>query len=97
MMQKVVGGGLNSSPNGIYHLKEDLVYDVFILDINNNVHRDSRSWKRKGAVQPTYVFNGYDGNDASINGNGPGMMMGGPGMMGHGMGMMGGSQNNQWP
>ena len=86
---KAVGGGLNSSAVAAFIHPERgfLVYDVFILDTNNNVHRDnSRSWKRKGAVQPTYVFNGYDGNDASINGNGYGNDgKKGPGMMGHGM------------
>ena len=110
---KAVGGNSNSSAVGAFIHPERgfLVYDVFVLDTNNNVHRVIVDRKRKGAVQPTYVFDGYDGNDASLNGNGwhdvgrswhdgswnddASGMMGGPGMMGHGMEMMG-PQNNPW-
>ena len=104
---KAVGGGSNSSAVAAFIHPERgfLVYDVFVLDTNNNVHRVIvESWKRKGAIQPAYVFDGYDGNDASLNGNGwhdvgrswhdGSWNDDAPGMMGHGMmmqpGMMGG-------
>ena len=74
-----------------------LVYDVFILDTNNNVHRvivDPGNGKVL-SNQPMSLMDMMAMMHPSMGMGG--MMMGGPGMMGHGMGMMGGSQNNQWP
>ncbi len=96
---KAVGGGLNSSAVAAFIHPERgfLVYDVFILDTNNNVHRvivDPGNGKVL-SNQPMSLMDMMAMMHPSMGMGG--MMMGGPGMMGHGMGMMGGSQNNQWP
>jgi uncharacterized membrane protein YkoI len=106
---KDVGGGLNSSAVAAFIHPERgfLVYDVFVLDTNNNVHRvivdpgngkvlSNQSMSLMDMMAMMHPSMGIGG---MMMGGGPGMMGHGmmmqPGMMGHGMGMMGGSQNNQ--
>ncbi len=101
---KAVGGGSNSSAVAAFIHPERgfLVYDVFVLDTNDNIHRvivDPGNGK--------VLFNQPMSLMAMMAMMHPSMGMGGPGMMGHGMmmqhgmmdhgmGMMG-SQNNAWP
>ena len=66
---KTVGGGSNTSAVAAFIHPERgfLVYDVFVLDSNDNVHRiivDPGNGKVL-SNQP-YVFDGYDGNDAPL-------------------------------
>ncbi len=110
---KAVGGGSNSSAVAAFIHPERgfLVYDVFVLDTNDNIHRvivdpgngkvlSNQPMSLMGMMAMMHPSMGMMG--------GPGMgmmdhgmmmqhgMMGGPGMMDHGMGMMGSPQNNPW-
>jgi hypothetical protein len=112
---KAVGGGSNSSAVAAFIHPERgfLVYDVFVLDTNDNVHRVIVD-PGNGKVLSNQPMSLMDMMAIMHPSRGMGgMMMGGPGMMGHGMmmqhGMMGGpgmmghgmgimgSQNNAWP
>lgn len=93
---KAVGGGSNSSAVAAFIHPERgfIVYDVFVLDSNDNIHRvivDPGNG-RVLSNQPMSLM-------AMMSMMHPSMGM--SGMMGHGMmmqhGMMGGSQNNAWP
>jgi hypothetical protein len=95
---KAIGGGLNSSAVAAFIHPERgfLVYDVFVLDTNDNVHRvlvDPGNGKVL-SNQPISLMDVMTMMHPSMGMGG--MMMGGPGMgmMGHGMmmqhGMMGG-------
>ena len=95
---KAVGGGSNSSAVAAFIHPERgfLVYDVFVLDTNDNVHRvlvDPGNGKVL-SNQPISLMDVMTMMHPSMGMGG--MMMGGPGMgmMGHGMmmqhGMMGG-------
>jgi hypothetical protein len=111
---KAVGGGSNSSAVAAFIHPERgfLVYDVFVLDTNNTVHRvivDPGNGKVL-SNQPMSLMDMMAMMHPSMGMGG--MMLGGPGMMGHGMmmqpgmlggpGMMGhgmgmmGHQNNPW-
>ena len=103
---KTVGGGSNTSAVAAFIHPERgfLVYDVFVLDSNDNVHRiivDPGNGKVL-SNQPMSLMDIMAMMHPAM-----GMMGGpGPGMMGHGMmkqhGMMGGGpgmmgpQNNEW-
>ena len=95
---KAVGGGLNSSAVAAFLHPERgfLVYNVFVLDPNNNVHRAivDPGNGRVLFIQPMSLMDMMAMMHPSMGIGGPGMMMGGPGMMDHGMmmqhGMMGG-------
>lgn len=108
---KTVGGGSNTSAVAAFIHPERgfLVYDVFVLDSNDNVHRilvDPGNGKVL-SNQPMSLMDIMAMMHPAM-GMGMGMMGGpGPGMMGHGMmkqhgmmrggpGMMG-PQNNAWP
>jgi hypothetical protein len=106
---KAVGGGSNSSAVAAFIHPERgfLVYDVFVLDSNNNVHRlivdpgngkvlsnQLMSLMEVMAMMHPSMGAGMMGGPSMV-GHGMGMM-GGPSMMGHGMGMMP-SANNAWP
>jgi hypothetical protein len=93
---KAVGGGSNSSAVAAFIHPERgfIVYDVFVLDSNDNIHRvivDPGNG-RVLSNQPMSLM-------AMMSMMHPSMGM--SGMMGHGMmmqhGMMGGPQNNAWP
>jgi len=110
---KAVGGGSNSSAVAAFIHPERgfLVYDVFVLDTNDNIH-----WVKVDPGNGKVLFNQpmslmammaiMHPSMEMMGGPGMGMMdhgmmmqhgmMGGPGMMGHGMGMMGSPQNNPW-
>jgi uncharacterized membrane protein YkoI len=96
---KAVGGGSNSSAVAAFIHPERgfLVYNVFILDTNDNIHRvivDPGNGKVL-SNQPMSLM-AMMVMMAMMH---PSMgMMGGPGMgmMDHGMGMMGTPQNNPW-
>ena len=91
---KAVGGGSNSSAVAAFIHPERgfLVYDVFVLDHNDNIHRvivDPGNGKVLSNIPMSLM--------AMMAMMHPSMgMMGGPGMMDHGMGMMGSLQNNPW-
>jgi hypothetical protein len=105
---KAVGGGSNSSAVAAFIHPERgfLVYDVFVLDTNDNIH-----WVKVDPGNGKVLFNqpmslmammammhpsmGMMGSPGMM-GHGMGMMGHGMGMMGHGMGMMGSPQNNPW-
>jgi hypothetical protein len=108
---KAVGGGSNTSAVAAFIHPERgfLVYDVFVLDTNDNIH-----WVKVDPGNGKVLFNQPMSLMAMMAMmhpsmgmmGGPGMMdhgmmmqrgmMGGPGMMDHGMGMMGSLQNNPW-
>ena len=110
---KAVGGGSNSSAVAAFIHPERgfLVYNVFVLDTNDNIH-----WVKVDPGNGKVLFNQpmslmammaiMHPSMEMMGGPGMGMMdhgmmmqhgmMGGPGMMGHGMGMMGSPQNNPW-
>jgi hypothetical protein len=110
---KAVGGGSNSSAVAAFIHPERgfLVYNVFVLDTNDNIH-----WVKVDPGNGKVLFNQpmslmammaiMHPSMGMMGGPGMGMMdhgmmmqhgmMGGPGMMGHGMGMMGSPQNNPW-
>jgi hypothetical protein len=109
---KAVGGGSNSSAVAAFIHPERgfLVYDVFVLDTNDNIHRvivDPGNGKVL-SNQPMSLMAMMAMMHPSMGMGGPGMgmmdhgmmmqhdMMGGPGMIDHGMGMMGTPQNNPW-
>ena len=84
---KAVGGGSNSSAVGAFIHPERgfLVYDVFVLDTNNNVHRvivDPGNGKVL-SNQPMSLMDMMAMMHPSMGMGG--RMLGGPGMMGHGM------------
>ncbi len=94
---KAVGGGSNSSAVAAFIHPERgfLVYNVFVLDSNDNIHRvivDPGNGKVL-SNQPMSLMAMMAMMHPSMGG--PGM-----GMIGHGMmiqhGMMGGPQNNAW-
>ena len=96
---KAVGGGSNSSAVAAFIHPERgfLVYNVFVLDTNDNIHRiivDPGNGKVL-SNQPMSLMAMMAMMHPSMGMSGMGMM-GGPGMMNHGMGMMGGPQNNPW-
>jgi hypothetical protein len=101
---KAVGGGLNSSAVAAFIHPERgfLVYDVFVLDPNDNIHQvivDPGNGKVL-SNQPMSLMAMMAMMHPSMGMGGPGMMDHGMmmehGMMGHGMGMMG-PQDNAWP
>jgi hypothetical protein len=111
---KAVGGGSNSSAIAAFIHPERgfLVYQVFVLDSNDNIHRvivDPGNGKVL-SNQPMSMMDMMTMMHPSMGPRmmmqhgmmGPGMGMMGPrmmmqhGMMGPGMGMMG-SPNNAWP
>jgi uncharacterized iron-regulated membrane protein len=90
---KAVGGGSNSSAVAafIHPERAFLVYDIFVLDSNDNVHRILVD-PGNGKVLSNQFMSLM--NMMAMVHSGMGMGMVGPGM-GHGMGMMG-PQNNPW-
>ena len=97
---KAIGGGLNSSAVAAFIRPERgfLVYDVFVLDPSNNIHRvlvdpgngkvlSVESMSLMDMMAKMHPSMGMMGSPGMM-GHGMGMM-GSPGMMGHGMGMMG--------
>jgi len=97
---KAIGGGLNSSAVAAFIHPERgfLVYDVFVLDASNNIHRvlvdpgngkvlSVKSMSLMDMMAKMHPSMGMMGSPGMM-GHGMGMM-GSPGMMGHGMGMMG--------
>jgi hypothetical protein len=102
---KAIGGaGSNSTAVAAFIHPERgfLVYDVFVLDPNDNIHRvivDPGNGKVL-SNQPMSLMAMMAMMHPSMGMGGPGMMDHGMmmqhGMMNHGMGMMG-SQDNAWP
>ena len=103
---KAVGGGSNSSAIAAFIHPERgfLVYDVFVLDSNDNVHRVLVDPGNGNVLsnQPMSLMDmmammhpAMDMGMGMMGGPGPGMMKQ-HGMMGGGPGMMG-PQNNAWP
>ena len=86
---KAVGGGLNSSAVAAFIHPERgfLVYDVFVLDSSNNIHRVIVD-PGNGKVLSNQLMSMMHRSMGT-----GGMIMGSPGMMmDHGMGMMGSPQ-----
>jgi len=103
---KTVGGGSNTSAVAAFIHPERgfLVYDVFVLDSNDNVHRVLVDPGNGNVLsnQPMSLMDmmammhpAMDMGMGMMGGPGPGMMKQ-HGMMGGGPGMMG-PQNNAWP
>jgi uncharacterized membrane protein YkoI len=110
-----VGGGSNSSAVAAFIHPENgfLVYDVFVLDSSNNVHKvmvdpgNGRILSNQQMSMMDMMFMmhhgmGMMGHSMMMGGGqGPGMGMMGHSpdmMMDHGMGMMGGPQaSGEWP
>ena len=95
---KAVGGGSNSSAVAAFIHPERgfLVYDVFVLDTNNNVHRvivDPGNGKVL-SNQPMSLMDMMAMMHPSMGMGG--MMLGGPGMMGHGMMMRAWHDGRSW-
>jgi hypothetical protein len=106
---KAVGGGSNSSAVAAFIHPERgfLVYNVFVLDSSNNIHRVLVD-PGNGKVLSSQAISLMDVMSMMHPSTGMGTMMGGPsgmmmgplngmmmphGMMDHGMGMMGPTQN----